>query len=118
MSTTNPPIANANRTVSSGVTMPPARTYVDSRDATVASAGSSSGSTLTSRRRRRRAFAAPAAGHGHAEVLLGGVRGQLGDDLALVDDQHPVAQRPDLLELQRHHQHRLARIALGDEPPV
>ena len=44
--------------------------------------------------------------------------GKLGDDPAFIDHEHAVAERADLLELQRHEQHGLAGVALLDEPPV
>ena len=58
------------------------------------------------------------AEHRHAELLVAGVRRQLGHDPALVDDQHAVAERADLLELQRHEQHAAARVALLEQLPV
>ena len=59
-----------------------------------------------------------AAGHRDPELLLGRVRRELADDLALVDHEDPVGEREHLLELERHEQHRAALVALLDEAPV
>src|SRR5579884_1229399 len=42
----------------------------------------------------------------------------LADDLALVEDEDPVGEREDLVELERDEQDRAALVALGDQPPV
>ena len=46
------------------------------------------------------------------------VRRELTDDLALVDDEDPVGEREDLLELERDEQDAPPLVALLDEPPV
>ena len=46
------------------------------------------------------------------------VGGELADDLALVDDEDPVGEREDLLELERDEQDRAALVALLDQAPV
>src|ERR1044071_3397706 len=93
--------------------MPPPRREVASRAATVASGGSSSSSSgrliapaplwdsLTARSCRS---LSPAAGHHEPEVLLGGRRRHLGDDLALVDHEDAIGERADLLHLERDEQ--------------
>ena len=43
---------------------------------------------------------------------------ELADDLALVDDDDPVGERADLLELERHEQDPAAGVALGDQAAV
>ena len=45
-------------------------------------------------------------------------RRELADDLALVDDENPVGEREDLLELERDEQDPAPLVALLDEPPV
>jgi hypothetical protein len=45
-------------------------------------------------------------------------RRELADDLALVDDEDPVGEREDLLELERDEQDRAALVALLDEAAV
>ena len=62
--------------------------------------------------------AAAAARHQDAELLLGRGRRELADDLALVDDEDPVGEREDLLELERDEQDAAALVALLDEAPV
>ena len=52
------------------------------------------------------------------ELLLGCRRRQLADDLALVDDEDPVREREDLLELERDQQDAAALVALLDETSV
>ena len=48
----------------------------------------------------------------------GRVRARTRHDLALVDDEDPVGEREDLVELERDEQDRAALVALLDEPPV
>src|ERR1044071_7612385 len=110
MSTTRPPTRKANSSVMNGAMIPPPRRYVAIRVATVeASAPSrSSGPTLIT----------ASAGHVQAEVLLGGLRRELGHDAALIDHQDAIRQRADLLHLERDEQHAAARVTLLDQPPV
>ena len=42
----------------------------------------------------------------------------LADDLPLVDDEDPVGEREDLVELERDEEDRAPLCALLDEPPV
>src|SRR5207253_657536 len=60
----------------------------------------------------------PAARHRDSELLLGGVGPELSSDPTLVDDEDPVGQREDLVELEGDEQDRAALVALLDEPPV
>ena len=46
------------------------------------------------------------------------VGGELADDLPFVDDEDPVREREDLLELERDQQDAAALVALLDEAPV
>ena len=50
--------------------------------------------------------------------VLRDLAGVLAGDLALVDDEDPVGEREDLLELERDEQDRAALVALGDEAAV
>ena len=59
-----------------------------------------------------------AADHRDAELLLGDARRELAHDLALEDDEDPVGEREDLLELERDEQDAAALVALLDEPAV
>ena len=40
------------------------------------------------------------------------------DDLALEQDENPVGEREDLLQLERDEEHAASLVALGDQPPV
>src|SRR4051812_35018962 len=62
-------------------------------------------------------LAAPAE-HLEADLLLGDVGAVLADDLTLVDDEDPVGEREDLVELERDEQDRAPFVTLLDEPPV
>src|SRR3954468_22392409 len=118
---------NASSTVISGVMIPPPRRYVASRAATVASGGSSSSSSgrliglaalRDSLSARSRLGLSPAAGHHEPEVLLGGGWRHLRDHLALVDHQHAIRERADLLHLERDQQHGAALVALLHQAAV
>ena len=58
------------------------------------------------------------AEHLEPDLLLGDLAGVLADDLALVQDEDPVGEREDLVELERDEQDRPALVALRDDPPV
>src|SRR5829696_8416916 len=58
------------------------------------------------------------ARHREPEILAGGVRPVLADDLALEHDEDAVCEREHLLELERDQQDRTALVPLLDEPPV
>src|SRR5688500_11798678 len=60
----------------------------------------------------------PAAGHRDAERLLGDTRWELPDDPALEDDEDPVGERQDLVQLEGDEQHAAAFVALPDEAAV
>src|SRR5438046_5481051 len=68
--------------------------------------------------RSRDLLFASRAGHREAQLLFTDVRRERADDLALVDDEDPIRQRENLVELERHEEHRAARVPLGDEPFV
>ena len=59
-----------------------------------------------------------AAGHRDAELLVRDVRPVLADDAALVDDEDPVGERQDLVQLERDEEDRPALVPLRDEPLV
>src|SRR3954447_4239492 len=61
---------------------------------------------------------APAARHREAQLLLRCGRRELADDASLVDDEDPVRQREDLLELERHEQDRPTGVPLLDQAAV
>src|SRR5207253_1535127 len=68
--------------------------------------------------RSRNRLAARTAGHGDPQLLFGHARRVLADDAALVDDEDPVGEREDLVELERDEQDGLALVALLDEAAV
>ena len=52
------------------------------------------------------------------ELFVRGVRPVLADDPALVDDEDPVGEREDLLQLERDEEHGLPLVPLADEALV
>ena len=58
--------------------------------------------------RRSSGLLPPSARHCDTELLLGDVRRVLADDATLVDDEDPVGEREDLVELERDEQYRRA----------
>src|SRR3954447_18120189 len=65
-----------------------------------------------------RLLAAAAARHGEPELRLGRARGELADDLALVDHEDAVGERQDLLQLERDELDAAPGVALLDEAAV
>src|SRR4029077_16127528 len=66
----------------------------------------------------RNGLPAARARHLDAQLVLADVRTVLRDDLAFVEDQGPVGQRNDLVQLERDEQLPRAVVPRLDEPPV
>src|SRR5215470_4638932 len=65
-----------------------------------------------------RGFRLPATQHLQSDLLLGHLSRVLADDLALVQDEDPVGEGQNLVELERDEEDGAPLIALGDEPAV
>ena len=92
----------------SGTSTPPPRMKPDSREATVIVPGTGLGAHAPT-------FPPSIATPSSSSLTSGG---ELGHDAALVDHQHAVAERPDLIELERHEQHAAPGVALLEQPLV
>src|SRR5437667_77457 len=60
----------------------------------------------------------PPAEHLDADLLLGHLARVLAGDAALVEDEDPVRQRQDLVQLEGDEQDRAPAVTLLDESPV
>ena len=114
---------NATSAVTIGTTIPPARCQTSSREATVVGGACPSSSGCgpccgASGSLKRPAPPCAAAEHLEADLLFGRGARVLADDPALVDDEDPVGERQDLVQLERDEQDRATLVALLDEPPV
>src|SRR3954447_19219276 len=73
--------------------------------------------SLSPAARSRRARLPLASDHGEADLLLGDRRRVLGSDLSFVEDEDPVGEREDLVELEGDEEDRAPFIAFLHEPP-
>src|SRR5581483_2994582 len=65
-----------------------------------------------------RGFVLPAAKHLEPDLVFRHLAGVLGDDSALVQDEDPVGERQDLVELERDEKDRAPFVAFRDQAPM
>src|SRR5436190_1016194 len=68
--------------------------------------------------RSRRAPISFAAEHREPDLLLGDIGRELGHDLAFVEDEDPVGEGQDLVQLEGDEKDRASLVTLLDEAPV